>query len=39
VPYNIKDNIQSASSEVARADEAILAALVELRAKEKSFSK
>ena len=39
VPFSIKENIQSSSSEVARADEAILAALVELREKEKNFSK
>jgi hypothetical protein len=39
VPFEIKENIQNSSSEVARADAAILAALVELRAKEKNFSK
>jgi Domain of unknown function (DUF4124) len=39
VPGGVKDGIQNASNEVARADEAILAALVELRSKEKSFSK
>ena len=39
IPLVVKEGIQRSSSEVARADEAILAALVELRAKEKSFSK
>ena len=39
IPLYVKEGIEKSSSEVARADESILAALVELRTKEKNFSK